>query len=91
MSARIGTLPPTAPWWRFRIVWLVAGLPLLAVAGSIVSAAIAMRHADPVIAVQAPATGGAAALARQANPTEPALQARNLASLKVRGEVLQKP
>jgi hypothetical protein len=75
MSADIQPLPPAAPWWRFRIVWLVAGLPLLAVAGSVVSAAIAMRHADPVIAVHR-------AAAEEANPMEPALQARNTASLK---------
>jgi hypothetical protein len=74
--------PPVAPWWRFRIVWLVAGLPALAVAGSIVSAAIAVRHADPMVAVQRPVDTDPAALARRASPLEPAEQARNHASLK---------
>ena len=82
MSAKAVPLPPVAPWWRFRIVWLVAVLPLLAVAGSVVSAAIAMRHADPVVTAPRPAAGDAAALARRANPLEPAEQARNHASLK---------
>jgi hypothetical protein len=70
-------LPPAAPWWRFRIVWLVAGLPLLAIAASVVSAAIAIRHADPVIAMQRPAPENARTITRQASPTEPAMQARN--------------
>jgi len=75
MSAAATPPPPAAPWWRFRIVWLVAALPMLAVAGSVVSAAIAMRHADPVIAVHR-------AAAEEASPMEPAMQARNTASLK---------
>jgi hypothetical protein len=74
--------PPIAPWWRFRIVWLVAALPALAVAGSLVSAAIAVRHADPIVADRLPAAEEAAVAARRANPMEPALQARNHASLK---------
>jgi len=82
MSAPHVPLPPVAPWWRFRIVWLVVGLPALAVAGSLASAAIAIRHADPVIAVHRPAAEDAAAAARQASPMEPAQQARNHASLK---------
>ena len=81
MSAPNIPLPPVAPWWRFRIVWLVFGLPALAVAGSLASAAIAIRHADPVIAVHRPAAEDAAA-ARHASAMEPAQQARNHASLK---------
>ena len=75
MTVRTSPPPPAAPWWRYRIVWLVAALPALAVAGSIASAAIAMRHADPVVEVHR-------APAEDANPMEPALQARNHASLK---------
>jgi hypothetical protein len=74
--------PPVAPWWHFRIVWLVAALPALAVAGSLLSAAIAVRHADPVVTERLPAAEDAGIAARRANPLEPALQARNHASLK---------
>ena len=82
MSTHFVPLPPVAPWWRFRIVWLVVGLPALAVAASLASAAIAIRHADPVIATHRSAAEGDTAPARQANPLEPAEQARNHASLK---------
>jgi hypothetical protein len=82
MSTHTRPLPPIAPWWRFRIVWLVAGLPALAVAASITSAAIAIRHADPVVSDRLPAAEDAGTAARRANPMEPALQARNHASLK---------
>jgi hypothetical protein len=74
--------PPVAPWWRFRIVWLVAALPALAVAGSLISATIAVRHADPIVAERLPAAEDAGTAARRANPMEPAQQARNHASLK---------
>jgi hypothetical protein len=85
MPAHVIPTVSAAPWWRFRIVWLVVALPALAVVASVVSATIAVRHADPVIAGHAAATAeDAASAARRANPLEPAEQARNHASLKRR-------
>jgi hypothetical protein len=40
----------TRPWTREPMVWLVITLPLLAVAGSIASAALAVHGADPEVA-----------------------------------------
>jgi len=79
----IGT-PPPLPWWRFGMAWFVFGLPLLVVVASLITAAIAWRHADtqvfdpPVQRAQS-ATGGAV-IAPGAGPLEPAQQARNHAA-----------
>ncbi len=40
---------PALPWWRFRIVWLVFGLPASAVVAATASGIIAVRGADPVV------------------------------------------
>lgn len=74
------------PWWRFGMVWLVIGGPLAVVIASIVTAVIAWRHIDPVIA---PERAGAAPLrAGDEVPTPgdpkdalaPAMRARNHAA-----------
>ncbi len=44
---------PRQPWWRFRIVWLVIGLPLTAVLASTTSAVLAIRGADSVVSATA--------------------------------------
>ncbi|MBL8304505.1 MAG: nitrogen fixation protein FixH [Ideonella sp.] len=38
-----------APWWRVPMVWVVIGGPLAVVIASLLTAAIAWRHIDPVI------------------------------------------
>ena len=38
-----------APWWKFPIVWLVVGGPLIVVVASLNMVAIAVRHVDPVL------------------------------------------
>lgn len=37
------------PWWRFPIVWLVVGGPLIVVVASLFTVGIAVRHVDPVL------------------------------------------
>ena len=64
--------PASPPWWRFRIVWLVVGLPATAVVAATLTTVIAVRHADTVVGDQR---------AHPAHATEPAEQARNHASL----------
>lgn len=45
------TTPPKSPvaWWRVPQMWLVLGLPTVAVLGSITAAVIAIVGADPVL------------------------------------------
>ncbi len=63
---------PAQPWWRFGIVWFALGLPALVVVASLVTGAIAWRHADPL--VTEPRPGGSA------GAMEPAERARNHAA-----------
>jgi hypothetical protein len=79
----IGT-PSPLPWWRFGMAWFVFGLPLLVVVASLITAAIAWRHADtqvfdPAVQRSQSATGGAV-ITPGAGPLEPAQQARNHAA-----------
>ncbi|MDQ5897287.1 MAG: uncharacterized protein QG612_1373 [Pseudomonadota bacterium] len=56
------------PWWRFKMMWLVVGGPLVVVVASFVTLALALKHPDEVIqtadrveadqAAQAPAMQG---------------------------------
>ena len=66
------------PWWREPYVWLVIGGPLTVVVAGLVTAFIAVTHADPVLdrtptQVHAPADDDSLTLA-------PAQQARNHAA-----------
>lgn len=59
-------------WWRYPIVWLVVGGPLLVVVASIVTAGIAIRHVDPVLDTS---------VNQVSKPSEaPAVKARNHAA-----------
>jgi hypothetical protein len=40
---------PVQPFWRFRIHWLVIGLPLSAVVAGTATLFIALAHPDPVV------------------------------------------
>ena len=40
----------SAPWWRYGMVWMVIAGPLMVVIASMVSAVVAIRGADPVVA-----------------------------------------
>jgi hypothetical protein len=69
---------PAAPWWRFPIVWFALAGPALVVVAGVVTAAIAVRHADVVVS-ETPAQQ-VARHADLAAATAPALQARNHAA-----------
>lgn len=66
------------PWWRYRMVWLVVGGPLIVVVASIATAVVAIRGADPVLtpAEMAASTKSSA----QSGALAPAVQARNHAA-----------
>ena len=62
------------PWWRFGIMWLVLGLPATVVCTSLVTAAIAWTHIDPVV------TEPVSVQPASANALVPAQRARNHAA-----------
>ncbi len=62
---------PALPWWRVRTMWLVLGGPIAVVVAAVATAVIAVRGADPVLAVR-PTQASAGAV--------PAVQARNHAA-----------
>ena len=62
------------PWWRFRIRWLVLGLPAAVVCTSLITAAIAWTHIDPVVSEPV------SVQPTSANALEPAQRARNHAA-----------
>ena len=74
---RNDTHPPTA-WWRFPMVWLVVGGPLLVVVASLVTAFIAAHGADPVLT--ADERGGISERSATPQALTPAVQARNHAA-----------
>lgn len=67
---------PAAPWWRYGMVWLVIGGPLVVVVASIGTAVVAYRGADEVL-VQTPS---ARHMSTTPNATTPAMAARNHAA-----------
>jgi hypothetical protein len=73
---------PALPWWRYRFVWLVVGLPAAAVVAAVASGIIAVRGADPVVAEYTAAARQAAeeSLTREQATRVPAELARNHAA-----------
>ena len=69
--------PPSAPWWRFGMVWFAIAGPAIVVVAGIWTMAIAYAHADKAIVETAAAPTAAV---DRAAPTAPALQARNHAA-----------
>jgi hypothetical protein len=71
--------PASLPWWRYRFVWLVVGLPASAVVVATASGIIAIRGADPVVAEYGQAARQAAeeSLSREEATRMPAELARN--------------
>jgi len=74
------------PWWRFKMAWLVWGLPATVVVASLVTGGIAWTHIDPIVTDARPARAVAAEeVAEHGQPAthalEPAMAARNHASL----------
>lgn len=62
----------TMPWWKYKMVWLVIGGPLIVVVASFVTLGLAIRYPDPVLDTTATASPDAAHL--------PAMQGRNHAA-----------
>lgn len=80
----VGPAAPPLPWWRFGIVWFALGLPAAVVVAAIFTAGIAIRHADPVLAVSAPLRAvGSGVTTSSAQALEPAERARNHAATPV--------
>jgi hypothetical protein len=84
--------PPAlpVPWWRVPHMWMVVGGPLAVVVASLITAFIAVNHADPVLdkAVFEREREAAQALQGQAKADaliklQPAHQARNHAASPV--------
>ena len=77
--------PRAVPWWRVPMVWVVLAGPAAVVVASLVTAVVAWRHIDPVIAETPAGTLRAgddvAGRVDPKDPLAPALQARNHAAL----------
>ena len=74
----VATAVPSAPWWRYPIVWVALAGPAVVVLACFATMAIAVRHADVVVTeTQAQQVARGADLA---GTTAPALQARNHAA-----------
>lgn len=52
-SAQKGRRQPATPWWKVRLMWLVVGGPLVVVIAASVTAVVAIRGQDPVLADRA--------------------------------------
>ena len=74
MTTRNTARPETdsAPWWKYKMVWLVIGGPLIVVIASFVTLGLAIRYPDPVLETPTAAVPDAAHL--------PAMQGRNHAA-----------
>ena len=79
---------PAARWWRYPMVWVVLAGPITVVVASLVTAAVAWRHIDPVIAHTPDGVLRAADdVSTTSDPKAalaPALKARNHAALPAR-------
>ena len=49
MSTDASPLPPSLPWWRYGLVWLVISGPAVVVVAGVITAWIAVRSQDPVV------------------------------------------
>ncbi len=81
---------PAVSWWRVPQMWLVVGGPLVVVIASLVTAFIAVNHADPVLDKAAFERDRETALALEGQARanalikmQPAHQARNHAASPV--------
>jgi hypothetical protein len=61
---------PVSPWWRYGIVWMAIGGPVVVVIASVATLVIALTHPDPVLPVRAAVP----------DAEQPAVQARNHAA-----------
>jgi len=54
MTDKLFDKPPPGPgpsgaWWRYRIMWLVVGGPVVVVIAALITAVIAVRGADLIV------------------------------------------
>lgn len=68
------------PWWKYKMLWLVAGGPAAVVVASLVTAVVAIRGQDPVLAHGDASESPAAVVKGGADAMTPAVQARNHAA-----------
>jgi len=61
------------PWWKYKMMWLVVGGPLVVVAASFLTLGLAISHPDPVIETSSRVGADDASMS-------PAMQARNHAA-----------
>jgi uncharacterized protein len=71
-SNKIPSGKDTLPWWKYKMLWLVIGGPLVVVVASFVTLGLAIRYPDPVLDTTVTASPDAAHL--------PAMQGRNHAA-----------
>lgn len=76
---------PSAPWWRHGHVWMLIAGPVIVIIAGLVTAVIAIRSPDPIVAEDYYRQGleiNKTLAARQQQPgaLTPALQARNHAA-----------
>jgi len=68
------------PWWRFGHVWLVLAGPLVVVVACFITAFIALRHPDPLLAQDYYRRGlniNQTISQQKSLPLAPAMEARN--------------
>lgn len=77
------------PWYRYPMVWMVIGGPLLVVVASVSTAVVAIRGQDPVLMRE---DAAAATVGRDGMDTlSPAVQARNHAATPKEHDAAQRP
>lgn len=78
------------PWWRYRMMWLVVGAPLVVVVASLVTGYIALAGADtPVGSVPTSAQVARGSVLDRSNA--PAQQVRNHVVTPVTTDAVQAP
>ena len=65
-------------WWKFPMMWLVVGGPLVVVIASMVTLTLALRYPDPVLDQHGQDLGTASQ--KHPAPMLPAMKARNHAA-----------
>lgn len=78
-------LPPSAPWWRHGMVWMLISGPAAVVVAGIATAWIAVSHPDPVVTPDYYRRGIEInkTLAAQDKSLLPAVQGRNHAATPI--------
>lgn len=73
-----GSQEPKQVWWRYPMMWLVVGGPVVVVIASILTLTLALRHPDPVL--DHPSQNIGAESGKNPATMLPAMKARNHAA-----------